>query len=253
MGDLNLTFRQRLTFLAHLWKAYSRQHHLELAPLFQTLIPADGIVLDVGTHAGQFAKLFAGIAPEGHVYGFEPGAYPRAIASRVLRWKGLHNVTLHAFGLGEAEATLSLSTPLKASGSLGFGLAHIGSDESDTPVRRETIHIKTVDGFIAEQSLDRVDFIKADIEGHEGPMLRGAQHCLETHKPALLIEMQDSTLNRSGDSRQSLLHMLQALEYVPYGICGNGKICADISRAADILFVHKSKADAAALAPHLLG
>jgi hypothetical protein len=37
----------------------------------------------------------------------------------------------------------------------------------------------TVDGFMEERGLDRIDFLKLDIEGHELQALRGAQGALE--------------------------------------------------------------------------
>ena len=63
-----LSFRQYLTYLAHQYKAVAKQHHGEMLPLFARHIGRDSVVLDVGAHAGQFCKLFAGLAPEGKVF-----------------------------------------------------------------------------------------------------------------------------------------------------------------------------------------
>ena len=49
-----------------------------IAALWPTL-KGESVVLDVGAHAGQMAKLFAGLVPRGHVYAFEPGAYALAV------------------------------------------------------------------------------------------------------------------------------------------------------------------------------
>ena len=66
------TLRQRLDWLRHLGVACFQQHHTELTPVFRPLIAPDAVVIDVGAHAGQFSKLFAGLAPQGRVYAFEP-------------------------------------------------------------------------------------------------------------------------------------------------------------------------------------
>jgi len=63
----DLTFRQKLTWCAHFFKAATKQHHREMLPLLRRYIGADAVVIDVGAHAGQFAKLFAGLAVRGHV------------------------------------------------------------------------------------------------------------------------------------------------------------------------------------------
>jgi hypothetical protein len=52
---------------------------------------------------------------------------------------------------------------------------------------KERIAITTLDKFVEEKKLTRVDFIKADIEGAERDMLRGAANVLKTHAPKLAI------------------------------------------------------------------
>ena len=71
-----LSWRARASYFAHAFKAVTRQHHTELKPALAPYIPRDAVVADVGGHSGPFAKLFAGLAPDGTVYTFEPGAYP---------------------------------------------------------------------------------------------------------------------------------------------------------------------------------
>ena len=53
-----LTLRQRLTWLAHLWKVLARQHHLQLYPQFRPFIPTDGVVLDVGPSIQEGNQMF---------------------------------------------------------------------------------------------------------------------------------------------------------------------------------------------------
>jgi len=76
---MRLIPRQRASWLAHVFKAATQQHHRELRALFAPHIPTDGVIVDVGAHAGQFSKLFAAMAPRGHVFAFEPSAYARSV------------------------------------------------------------------------------------------------------------------------------------------------------------------------------
>ena len=87
-------YRWRLTpsFVAHLWKAVTQQHHRELLPLLARCVPRDGAVLDVGAHAGQFTKLFARLAANGRVYAIEPGSYARGILRAAIWARRLDNV-----------------------------------------------------------------------------------------------------------------------------------------------------------------
>ena len=77
-----LTWRARATYLAHAFKAVTRQHHQEITPVLQRWVTPEAVVFDVGGHAGQFAKLFAKMARRGQVYSFEPGGYVPEIDRR---------------------------------------------------------------------------------------------------------------------------------------------------------------------------
>lgn len=206
----------RARYAAHLWKAFAYDHHRELLPTLHPLIPAGGVVLDVGAHAGQFAKLFAGLVPQGRVFAFEPGSYARSILVRVVRWRRLGNVEILAMGLGETAGEARLAMPIKRSGAYGFGLSHLGGVDRAGPMRTETVEIGTIDAFVRARALRRVDFIKADVEGWEGRMLAGAQRTLEQFRPALMLELIGSHLARAGDGLEAIWTSLERLGYRPY-------------------------------------
>lgn len=223
---MELSLRARLTWCAHLYKACVKQHHRELQPALEQLILPDSVIMDVGAHAGQFAKLFAGLAPKGHVYAFEPGSYARSILRPALMINRARNITVLPCGLGDAQAEIDLSIPIKSSGSVGFGLSHVGDSapEADAAsadgVRyyRETVNIATLDDVVAEHRIDRVDFIKADIEGWELRMLVGAQSTLVRDHPSLMIEVDDNHLVRAGDTAGAVFEHLFGLGYRAYNL-----------------------------------
>ena len=218
-------YRWRLTptYLAHLYKAVSQQHHKELIPLLRPLVPADAVVLDIGAHAGQFAKLFAKLAPEGRVWSFEPGGYARSILRLALWLNGAANVTVVPMGLGDGFGIATLNLPEKRPGSYGFGLAHLGASETRwARVAAEPILVGTIDGFVASQGLDRIDFIKADIEGWEAAMLRGGRETLARFRPALLLELTGAHLARAGDTLAGAYALLRELGYRPHLPDSNG-------------------------------
>ena len=206
-----LSARQRGSYAAHLYKALVRQHHRALGPILQRHIPRDAVVVDAGAHAGQFCKLFASLAPEGRIYAFEPGSYARSILKRVVRWRRLTGVTVIAAGLSDVEGEGELSVPLKASGSLGFGLGNLGAVTS--PARRESIALTTLDGLVREQALARLDFIKADIEGWEVRMLEGASEALSRFRPAMLLELVAAHLGRAGSAPDEAWEILRPWGY----------------------------------------
>ncbi len=209
-----LSLRARLTYAAHLFKAVAKQHHTALIPLLRPFVPRDGVVFDIGSHAGQFTKLFARLVPQGRVWSFEPSPYALSILNRAVRLNRLSNVAIRACALGEREGELFLATPLKDGGSYRFGLAHFGEERRNA--RRERVLVTTIDRVVEEERIERIDFLKADIEGWELRMLEGGKAAIARFEPALLLEVNDKALARAGDSVGALWDFLTRRGYRPW-------------------------------------
>ncbi len=241
----NLTPRQRLTYLAHLYKALARQHHRQLWNLLRAHVPPDGVVIDAGAHAGQFAKLFAALAPSGQVYAFEPGAYALSILARVVRWRRLRQVTLVPLALSDAAGTARLAMPIKPSGSLGFGLAHLGppvGNDRGRAVTQETVRATTLDNFVRETALERLDFVKADIEGWEVRLLCGGRESLARHRPAVMVELVAAHLARAGTDATEAWDILAPLGYTAVRLA-DGRPAPGFVGDGDYLFVATDSQD----------
>lgn len=208
-----LSLRQRLTWAAHFFKALAYQYHREFGPRIAALVPADGVIVDVGAHSGQFAKLFGRLVPRGTVYAFEPGHYALSILRPVLRLRGFGNVRIVPSGLSDREGAEVLNIPLKKRGSVGFGLAHIGRDVSGRAVVSEEIALTTLDAFAAGEKLARLDFIKCDIEGWELHFLRGATETLARLRPSLMLEVAPWALERVNATPQEIFDIFAPLRY----------------------------------------
>jgi len=235
--SLFTALRPRLTYGAHLFKALTRQHHLELKPMLEKHIPKNGVVIDVGAHAGQFTKLFSKLVPQGRVYAFEPGKYQLSILRKVLAVHGIQNVTVIPEGLSDAESKAVLQTPIKKSGSIGFGLSSLGNLAADRKTNSEAVTIGVLDKFIEENNITRVDFIKADIEGWELRMLMGAKKTLEKFKPALMLESCDKFLVRAGDTRAAMFQFLEGLGYEIFAHDDDGGLSTPSEEKSNILCV----------------
>jgi hypothetical protein len=107
-----------------------------------------------------------------------------------------------------------MSLPIKRRGSFAFGLAHLGMPIARWPaVARELVPLTTIDAVVEMLALDRLDFIKADIEGWELRLLHGAENALRRFRPRLLIELSEEHLARAGDRRVDAFRFLAELGY----------------------------------------
>ena len=236
---MRLTLRQRASWLAHLFKAAAQQHHLPLREAFRSHIPDDAVVVDIGAHAGQFSKLFARMAPRGTVYAFEPSAYARSILEPALRWNGIGNVRLTPAGLSDGVGQTVLHTPIKRSGSMGFGTAHMGGVPAATH-HEQGVVLTTLDAFASTEKLTRLDFIKADIEGWELRALKGGEATIRRFRPALYLEVDAACLVRAGDTPEDLFDWLGGLGYSAFASPDHRPVSA-WQGAGDYLFVATEK------------
>lgn len=243
---LNLKFRQRVTWFAHLFKAVAYQYHRELGEQLKRLVAENGVIVDVGAHSGQHAKLFSAMVPSGTVYAFEPGSYALSILRKVALVRGLRNVVVIPSGLSDRRSTSTLSIPIKKRGSVGFGLSHLGGDNSDRKFIRENVHLTTLDLFVSEQGIQQVDLIKADIEGWECHFLRGAMSTIARDLPTIMIEVNEPALQRAGATGADIFNMLKPLDYFIFKTFENDAyqmIEVDgYDGSADYLFVTSAKA-----------
>jgi FkbM family methyltransferase len=213
------------SFVAHLFKATTQQHHRDLYPTISRFVSPSAVVFDVGAHAGQHTKLFARAASSGRVYAFEPGSYARAILRMVVSLHRLGNVTVVPMALGAACGVDTLSVPLKARGSFGFGLSHLGNPQQRwSAVAQELVGLTTLDAVAAALDLDRLDFIKADVEGWELALLRGGEQTLGRFRPVLVLELLSQHLARAGNSVDDAFAFLTELGYDAFDLMLDGEL-----------------------------
>ena len=133
-----------------------------------TVRPGD-IVIDAGAWIGDFAAYAS--AKSAKVYAFEP---LEANYSVLLKTAGLNG------GIVPVKKSLGSSCArVRLDGVSMFAVTH-KDDAGD-------IEMVTLDDFVRENNLPRVDFIKADIEGFERHMLAGAQETLARFAPKLAL------------------------------------------------------------------
>jgi len=156
----------------------------------------------------------------------------------VVRFRRLDNVEVVAAALGDEPGAATLTLPLKRRGGLGFGLAHLGgADGEHKRALRETVPVTTLDRFAREAGLARLDFVKADVEGWEVRLLRGAAATLERFRPVLMVELSRAYLARAGTTPEEAWRLLAPLGYRALRLAPEPAPVADFAGDGDYLFV----------------
>ncbi|MGI9254419.1 MAG: FkbM family methyltransferase, partial [Thermomicrobiales bacterium] len=155
----------------------------------------DWVVLDVGANVGIYTLLASRLAPEGHVHAFEPTSTAAMLASN-LAAAGAENVTIHQIAVGSR------------SGEAEEPIYRIWGQDPERMVYPFT----TIDDFVREQGLTRLDLIKIDVDGFDFEALQGARETLERFDPWVIVELNE-TLATRGVAAADALAWLAALGY----------------------------------------
>lgn len=168
-------------FTVH-WVRDSSQYYYQEGDV--AVQPEEGdVLLDGGAFLGEVSVRFAlDVGETGRVYAFDPFPKHAAIARDVAALNGLEDrIEFVAAGLGAASSVASLdelSDPVEAQGAGGPNAGRrVTADD----------RMVAVDDFCRWRGLERVDYIKMDVEGSEIAALNGADATIARWRPKLAI------------------------------------------------------------------
>jgi FkbM family methyltransferase len=136
------------------------------------------IVLDCGANMGLFSTVALN---EGcKVYGFEPAPHTR---DYLIKIKNIYpeNFSIEPYALSDEDGETEFYVGADINGE--NSITNLSGSCKD----KISVKMKTIDNFVNESGLARVDFIKADIEGAERYMLLGGGKTLKKYAPKLAI------------------------------------------------------------------
>ena len=139
-----------------------------------------GVALDVGANIGSYTRLLAGLADE--VIAMEPVPETFRHLRFNMRSLGVRNVRLLSAAASDRDGQIMIEVPRYRRGPEAMTDARVV--EQPTNLRHFTVAAMRIDSL----NLNRLDFIKMDVEGHEIPAVRGALETIERFRPAMIIE-----------------------------------------------------------------
>jgi FkbM family methyltransferase len=208
--------------------------------LFARLAQKSGFIFDVGANLGVYAIAAAKINSEANVFAFEPypANYHHLVAN--LSMNGCMNAMPFELALGDTVGKISFFVPRDptivtsvASVNEGYGDAI----EGDNDYVETEISQTTIDAFVLERGIERIDLMKIDVENHELAVLEGGVQSLKRFRPAIICEvlMPEALKERFPGIRSEsdllvtdkIETLISSLGYYLYSIGENGLLRVD--------------------------
>jgi len=161
------------------------------------------IALEFGANKGLTTVALArSVGPQGKVHAFEPVPEYYAALLDNLRRNEVDNARIHQLAVTDREREAQYYKH-------GEGSGIVQADDA------EEISVGTIslDTFMAEQALGRVDLINMDCEGAELLALRGGEKTLQQYAPSIFCEIHHDYLSRLGQSVDDIVAYLRALDF----------------------------------------
>jgi FkbM family methyltransferase len=179
-------------------------------------------VLDIGAHHGLYTLLASKrVGRMGKVFAFEPSPRERRALQMHLRINLCSNVTVQAQAVGD-EDTKGILYVVE---NWAAGCNSLKPPDVPAKISRTSVHVVRLDDWLAESKIERVDFIKLDVEGAELAVLCGARKFLERRpRPVILVEVQDIRTAPWGYAAREIVNILEQAEYTCFQLSPNGKL-----------------------------
>jgi FkbM family methyltransferase len=145
---------------------------------------AIGTIIDGGVYDGAGLDMFLHhLSSVQKIYGFEPlkDLYCNSLPL-VLDGDELSKIEVLPMALSDKKSTMNIAVNLHGS--------TLTEAETQDSIAVETI---SIDEFVQEKGISKVDFIKLDVENAEMSVLQGAMNTINKHRPQMAISIYHST------------------------------------------------------------
>jgi len=201
------------------------------------LIKKGDTIIDIGANLGYYSILFSRWTEKnGKVYAVEPIKLYNEVFDKFTR--RCSNIILLPYALGKEEKSTCLVMSSQ-SGYFSTGLPHVFDPDRDGNIDQQDYkfeaEMKTP--YKLFEDLDKIDFIKCDIEGMEYTVLSDMKNLIAQHRPKVQVEVW-------GHNEELISDFFEELGYTAYKL-KDGRLIANNSQfktiSGDFLFIHKNE------------
>jgi FkbM family methyltransferase len=171
------------------------------------ILPENGIFFDIGSNIGVYSLNLCRKAKE--VYAFEATKATYQLLQETINENFIQNIHLCLTAIHNIDKE---EVKIYVGDSLNIG----GNSMYSGNCVANIVQTITVDTFVKENDISRIDFIKIDIEGNELNALQGAEKSIKKFRPIIMCEINPLLNNAAGYTANNLYELLvHELRYKP--------------------------------------
>ena len=148
--------------------------------LCSKVLSNDSIVIDVGSNIGLTTLILSQFVPNGRVISIEPNPEIFEILELNMKHNEIKNVSNFQIAISDSQGQVSFN-PDSAFGHL----LHQHNQNSNGI----SVEATTIDLLVESLDLQKVDFIKIDVEGFEPNVIAGAKKTIARFQPVIYCEL----------------------------------------------------------------
>jgi FkbM family methyltransferase len=223
-GDLTLRLALEERMQSQIfWYGYCNR---DICAVLRRLLKPGMTVVDAGANIGEVTLVAAkAVGPEGRVFSFEPIQRIADHLDQHVQLNRLAQIRVVRCALADKadRKPIFKAAARFYDGSIHDGLGTLYST-AERSIASEEVLLNTLDAFVGEAEVRRVDLVKIDVEGAELAVLRGSAATLTRFKPHLIIEVQEDTARAAGYRAVDILSFLKPMGYGFHVIGRNGRL-----------------------------
>lgn len=169
---------------------------------------------DIGANIGYYSLIASQIVGvDGAVHAFEPVEKNTRILRNTIEINGIKNIRLNQVAVGRQAGDIDLFVPENVDNSGWVSILNLRASN------KITVRVICLDDYVTENSIERVDLMKVDVEGAECQVLDGGAKLFDKlDAPDLIIEVNPYLLERQKLTSHSITDRLSTWGYSMYFI-----------------------------------
>jgi FkbM family methyltransferase len=194
------------------------QYELEDSEMLYKLVKNNDIIFDIGANIGWYSIHLSKKLIGTKIYSFEPIPETFSKLKKNVELNSINNINLVNLPLSnEIQNLLFYYSPSATGASSSVNI----SEEKD--IKKLECTTDTIDNFVSNNKIEKIDFIKCDVEGSELFVFQGGIESIKKYSPVIFTEMLRKWALKFNYHPNDIINLLKSMGYKCF-YSSNGKL-----------------------------